>query len=211
MQLKSNIESKILKIGITGGIGSGKTLVSQMFHLLGIPVYNADERAKWILANDKEVKEKIKEIFGTKAYQNEKLNRSYISQEVFNDQTKLNFLNDAVHPRVASDFQEWLEDKSAYPYILKEAALLYEAGTYKSLDKIITVFSPLELRMERLLERDPHRTEEDIKHIIEKQMDENEKVKRADHVVFNDEKNMIIPQVLQLDETFRKLTSSRIK
>ncbi len=203
MQLKSN--TKILKVGITGGIGSGKTLVSEIFSMLGIPVYNADDRAKWILANDKAVKEKIKEIFGSKAYQNEKLNREYISQEVFNDQSKLNLLNGIVHPHIASDFQKWLETQSKYPYILKEAALLYEAGTYKSLDKIITVFSPVELRIQRLLQRDAHRTEKDIKHIMEKQLDDDEKVKKADYVVYNDEKNMLIPQVLELDKTFRKL------
>jgi dephospho-CoA kinase len=205
MPLKSKIETKILKIGITGGIGSGKTLVSRIFFLLGVPVYNADERAKWILASDKEVKEKVIEVFGTKAYQDNKLNREYISQQIFNDQSKLDLLNSIVHPRVGSDFEKWLPAQSEYPYILKEAALLYEAGTYKSLDKIITVFSPPKLRMKRLLERDPHRTEEDIRRIMEKQMDESEKVKRADYVIYNDEKNMLIPQVLALDETFKRL------
>lgn len=199
------MKGKLLKIGITGGIGSGKTIVSKIFSLLGIPLYNADERAKWILANNEAVRVGLINLLGEEAFLHGSLNRAYISRQVFNDKQKLDKLNQLVHPQVALDFEHWLEGKEKYPYILKEAALLFEAGSYKYLDKIITVYAPAELRIQRLLERDPYRNEEGIHKIMNEQMDEEEKIKRADFVVYNDEKNMLIPQVVRLDETFRKI------
>jgi len=196
---------KILKVGITGGIGSGKTIVSNIFHVLGIPLYNADERAKWILANDPVVKEGLIKIFGESAFDHGILNRPFISQQVFNDKAKLELLNALVHPQVAADFKHWLIGKETYPYVLKEAALLYEAGSYKDLDTIIVVSSPLELRIKRILERDTHRTEEDIKKIMKEQMDEEEKLSRADYIIYNDEKNMLVPQIMQLHEKLKSL------
>ena len=203
MQLKSPTTGNLLKIGITGGIGSGKTVVSRIFKVLGIPLYNADERAKWILANNEEVKEGLLQLFGKESFQNNQLNRQYISQQVFNDKAKLEKLNALVHPQVGADFERWLEGKQKFPYILKEAALLFEAGSYKGLDKIITVYAPLELRIKRVLERDPHRNEEGIRKIMKEQMDEEEKMKRADYIIYNDEEKMLIPQVLKLHELFQ--------
>lgn len=203
MQLKSPIKGKLLKIGITGGIGSGKTVVSKIFNVLGIPLYNADERAKWILANNLEVKEGLIQLFGKEAFQNNQLNRQYISQQVFNDKAKLEKLNALVHPQVGLDFEKWLEGKQQFPYILKEAALLFEAGSYKGLDKIITVYAPLELRIQRVLERDPFRNEEGVKKIMKEQIAEEEKMERADYIIYNDEKKMLIPQVMKLHELFQ--------
>jgi dephospho-CoA kinase len=166
-------------------------------------LYNADDRAKWILANDPGVREGLIQLFGKDTFQNNQLNRQYISQQIFNDKAKLEKLNALVHPQVGSDFEKWLEGKQNYPYILKEAALLFEAGSYKGLDKIITVYAPLELRIQRILERDPHRDEEGIRKIMKEQMAEEEKMERADYIIYNDEKKMLIPQVLKLHKLFQ--------
>jgi dephospho-CoA kinase len=193
-----------LKIGITGGIGSGKTLVSKIFSLLKVPVYNADERAKFILNNNRNVIAKVKEIFGEEAYQNGILNSSYVSQQAFNQPGKLERLNGLVHPEVANDFRIWCTGFPECPYLLKEAALLYESGSYKDLDKIIVVNAPAELRIKRVLQRDPQRTEASVKSIIEKQWPDKEKVERADYIIVNDDKNMIIPQIIKLHKQFSK-------
>lgn len=202
MLSKSLIKSKTLKVGITGGIGSGKTLICKVFELLGVPLYNADERAKWLVANNTTIKSLLIKNFGEQSFMDGKLNRSYISSIVFEDQQKLELLNSIIHPEVEKDFEEWVAQHSQHPYVLKEAALLYESGSYKKLDTIISVYAPVELRIKRLLVRDPHRTKNDIENIMHKQMDEEEKRSRADYVIYNDEKAMVIPQVLQLHNVF---------
>jgi dephospho-CoA kinase len=143
---------------------------------------------------------KVREAFGAEAYQNGKLNSAYISQQVFNDPRKLEILNGIVHPQVGVDFKNWCNEFSQCPYLLKEAALLYEAGSYKDLDKIIVVNAPEDLRIKRVVKRDPQRTEESVKSIIAKQWPDDEKVRRADYVIMNDDMNMIIPQVIALHE-----------
>lgn len=203
MPSKSERRNKVLKVGITGGIGSGKTVVTKIFEVLGIPVYNADERARWIQENDLQVIRDIKLLLGEEAYSNGKLNRSFISQQVFQDKEKLAKLNQIVHPKVGEDFESWAEDRSSHPYVLKEAALFFEAGSHKDMDRMITVISPFDLRVKRILARDPHRTEEDIKSIISKQLSDEEKVKRSDFVIYNDDEHMLIPQVLKLDQMLR--------
>jgi dephospho-CoA kinase len=195
------MKTEILKIGITGGIGSGKTIITQIFSLLGVPVYNADDRAKYILHHDDEVRRQVHKYFGEQSYLDGKLNTSFLSAEVFHNETKLQALNSFVHPRVGMDFQQWLTEQSS-AYILKEAALLYEAGSYKDLDKIITVFSPVELRLKRVLARDPQRTESAVRAIMQKQMSDEEKIKMADHVICNDDHQLLIPQVIRLHEQF---------
>jgi dephospho-CoA kinase len=202
MQSKSPIKSKTFKVGITGGIGSGKTLISKVFEILGIPLYNADERAKWLVANNTTIKDLLIKNFGEQSFKDGKLNRSFISSIVFEDQQKLELLNSIIHPEVEKDFDNWVEQHRQYPYVLKEAALLFESGSYKKLDKIISVYSPVDLRIKRLLIRDTHRTKDDIEKIMQKQMDEEEKKTRADYVIYNDEKSMVIPQVLKLHEVF---------
>jgi dephospho-CoA kinase len=202
------MKTEILKIGITGGIGSGKTMITRIFSLLGVPVYNADERAKYILHHDEEVCRQVREHFGEQSYIGGKLNTSFLSAEVFNNEAKLQMLNSFVHPRVGIDFEQWLHEQSS-AYILKEAALLYEAGSYKNLDKIIAVFSPEELRIKRVLARDPQRTESAVRAIIQKQMPDEEKVKMADHVIYNDNKQLLIPQVISLHEQFINESSGK--
>lgn len=192
----------MLKIGITGGIGSGKTTISRIFSALEVPVYNADTRARWLMENNDEVIHKIKIQFGPGAYLDTgKLNPRHLSSSVFNNPQKLEELNSIVHPAVGNDFLNWLK-RVDFPYVLKEAALLYEANSYKELDKIIVVTCPEELRIKRTLERDPYRSREEVKSIIQRQLPEAEKESRADFLIANNEKTMVIPQVLRLHKIF---------
>ncbi|GAB2794905.1 dephospho-CoA kinase [Hymenobacter luteus] len=196
----------MLKIGITGGIGSGKSVVCRLFQVLGVPVYDSDARAKWVMAHDVLLRDELVAAFGPETFDAQgQLNRTYLARVAFPDPAQLARLNALVHPHVGRDFAQWAAAQQAegYPYILKEAALLYESGAYQQLDRVITVFAPLEIRQARVLLRDPHRTADDIQNIIGKQMSEEEKLRRADYVVHNDDQHLLIPQVLRLDEEFR--------
>jgi dephospho-CoA kinase len=191
------------QIGITGGIGSGKSLVSKIFAVLGIPVYDADSHAKELMTTDGILVSGIKKEFGDLSYNTDGgLNREYLAEHVFNDEKKLSVLNALVHPRVAVDYEGWVKQQGEVPYVLKEAALLFEAATHKTLDKIIVVHAPLEMRIQRVQKRDPHRSVEQIKAIVEKQMPEEEKLKRADYIVVNDETQLVTSQVISLHEKF---------
>lgn len=192
-----------LQIGITGGIGSGKSLVCRIFQQLGAAVYDADSHAKGLMTTDGILVSQIKKEFGDLAYHPDgSLNRSYLGQYVFLDEDKLQKLNSLVHPRVAADYQHWLTRYSGLPYVLKEAALLYESGSYRTLDKVVVVSAPLEIRQKRVLQRDAHRTVDQFHGIVEKQMSEEEKLKRADYIIINDDKTLVIPQVLKLHDQF---------
>ncbi|RUA27639.1 MAG: dephospho-CoA kinase [Bacteroidetes bacterium] len=187
------------KIGITGGIGAGKSLICEVFQLLGIPNYPADYRAKWLQSNDPELKAKITHQFGEEAYfENGDLNRDYLSKEVFGDDEKLKLLNSLVHPAVGKDFEKWCIQHSDKPYILKEAALLFETGSYKQLDATINVHANQELRLKRTLERDPQRTKESVLAIMKKQFSDEKRMELADYVIYNDESRSVIRQVMEL-------------
>jgi dephospho-CoA kinase len=197
-----------LKIGITGGIGSGKTTVCKIFETLGIPVYYADERAKSLMTNDLELIKNIKILFGATAYENGILNRSHIAQIAFSDPQKLGQLNALVHPAVLRDGEIWQEAQGNVPYTLKEAALLFESGSYKQLDKIIVVTAPLEERIERVMQRDQVFREE-VEVRIAKQMSEEEKIKRADFIIKNDNAHPLIPQVLAIHKELSKFNAAQ--
>jgi dephospho-CoA kinase len=185
-------------VGITGGIGSGKSTVCQIFRILGIPVYSADDRAKWLMAHDSKVKSKLIQEFGTETYLPEGLlNRDFLAQKVFSDSEKVKRINSIVHPAVGLDFKSWAEIQTA-PYLLKEAALLYESGSASELDRVINVSSPLKIRMARVLMRDPHRNEEQINQIINQQWPDEKKNELADFVIKNSENKLLIPQVLEI-------------
>jgi dephospho-CoA kinase len=197
---------KPIQIGITGGIGSGKTLVCKIFGTLGVPVYDADSRAKNIMTTDGILVDQIKKEFGSLSYDARGvLNREYLSATVFSKQDKLKQLNALVHPRVASDYGQWVEKHAESKYVLKEAALLFESGSYKLLDKIILVTAPKELRMKRVLERDSHRTEEDVEKIINNQLSEKEKEAKANFIIRNNENELIVPQILDLHKRFNSM------
>ena len=197
----------MLRIGITGGIGSGKSVVARVFAALGVPVYDSDSRAKWVMAHDPMLREQLQAAFGAETYDAAgQLNRSYLAQVAFNDAAQLARLNALVHPRVGADYAAWTAAQAAagHAYCLKEAALLYESGAYRGLDAIITVFAPAAVRTARVLRRDAHRSAAEVQAIMGKQLSEEEKLTRAEHVVYNDDSQLVLPQVLMLDKAFNR-------
>lgn len=195
----------MLKIGITGGIGSGKTTVCRVFELLGIPVFYADVVAKSVMVKDVDLIKDIKQLFGSDSYcPDGTLNNKYIAAIVFSDSAELVRLNAAVHPAVFRAFDQWLDNQStAVPYVLKEAALLFESGSYKQCDKNILVTAPLDLRLARVTKRDQV-SEEQVRARMDKQLSDEEKSKMADYFISNSLSDSIIMQVLSLHETFLK-------
>jgi len=188
----------MLRIGLTGGIGSGKTTVARIFNVLGIPVYSSDDAAKRLMNEDEELKKKIIASFGKESYENGQLNRKYIAEVAFKDRKKIELLNSFVHPVTIQDAGAWMEKQNA-PYAIKEAALIFESGSNKFLDFVIGVKSPLPLRIERTIKRN-NVTVEEVEARMKLQMNEDEKINRCDFIIINDEKQMLIPQVLSLHE-----------
>lgn len=189
-----------MKIGLTGGIGSGKTTVAKIFETLGIPVYYADDAAKKIMNEDVALKANIRKAFGEEVYINGQLNRSYLASVVFADKNKLSLLNELVHPATIADAEKWINEQTA-PYAIKEAALLFESDAWKGLDKIIGVDAPDSLRLQRTMVRDGI-TAAAVQARMEKQMDQQQKMDRCDFVILNDEKTLLIPQVLAIHKQF---------
>ena len=189
------VRSRQVLVGVTGGIGSGKSVVCQVFECLGTPVYYADSRAKWLMSNDPELKLKIVDTFGEESFFGDQLNRTFLAKHVFSDKKQLEALNHLVHPAVAQDGLGWQESHSASKLLVKEAALLYETGSYKQLDHIIVVAAELDLRVKRILARDPQRSRDEVLQIIEKQISQEEKIERADFVIYNDDQHSLIDQV----------------
>lgn len=188
-------------IGITGGIGSGKTTVCKIFEELGVPVYYADTRAKELMTNDVVLREKIIGHFGDQAYQNGVLNRMFLANQVFNDSDKLVLLNGMVHPAVAEDFETWLDEQSSAQYVLKEAAILFESGGYQDVDVTVLVIAPEDLRIARVTKRDGVSPEEVLKR-MKNQWTQERKAKLADRILNNDGTQLLIPQVLELHQNF---------
>ena len=174
----------MIKVGLTGGIGSGKSTVSKILISKGFSVYNSDNRAKWLMNNDDNLKSNIISIFGDKAYLKGSLNRKYLSAKVFNDSLKLKALNNLVHPLVAIDFKNWLLHQKSKDFVFKEAAILIESGAYKEMDKIIVVSCPENIRLERVLKRDGN-SPQLVKKRMQNQISETEKINHADFVVKN--------------------------
>ncbi len=199
-----------LQVGITGGIGSGKSLVCQIFKTLGVPVYDADSQAKVLMMTDTVLIEQIKKEFGQTSYRADgSLDRKYLSSATFGKKDRLEKLNSLVHPRISADYIHWANEQIGVPYILREAALLYEVGANASIDKMIVVSAPEGIRIKRVSLRDPQRTIEQIKAIINSQWPEEEKLKRADYIIYNDDSRMVIPQVLEIHESLISQGTSR--
>ena len=196
----------MIKVGITGGIGSGKTTVCRVFELLGVPVFYADNVAKTIMQTDSQLKNEILNTFGQESYLVDgQLNRPYISSIVFKDQSQLNKLNALVHPAVFRAFDRWIAEQKDVPYILKEAALLYESESYKMCDLSILVISPESTRISRIKARD-HISEEEIMLRMKRQFSDEQKMKLANHILINDENRLLIPQILDLHLQFLKIS-----
>lgn len=190
-------------VGLTGGIGAGKSTVASIFKLLGVPVYDADGRAKSLMNTDQELVEAIQEVFGEAAYDNGKLNRAYLADRVFKSESATNKLNAMVHPAVARDFTRWASEQQA-PYIIKEAALLFETDSYQQLACTILVVSSIELRMRRISHRDPQRSQEQIRNIIQRQLPVEQAMEFAQYCIYNDEQQLLLPQVLAIHEQLKE-------
>jgi dephospho-CoA kinase len=187
-----------LKVGLTGGIGSGKSMVARIFEILGIPVYYADEAARELQNNDPQLQAQIISLFGPGAYVEGKLDRKFISTVVFGDRDKLEQLNALVHPATIRDAAEWLEKQDS-PYAIKEAALIFESGSQRDLDLVIGVTAPEALRIKRTMHRDSV-SEEEVRQRMERQLSDRIKMRLCDYVIHNDEQQLLIPQVLVIHE-----------
>lgn len=196
----------MLKVGITGGIGSGKTQVCQVFETLGIPVFNADTAAKKIMETDNEVVKQITKLLGAEAYINGKINRRWLSSILFQDEKKRTALNTIVHPAVIAFGQEWMNRQQA-AYVLKEAALFFETGSNKEMDYMIGISAPVDLRLKRAMKRD-HLDEITIRQKMAAQMDEKEKMMRCQFIILNDDETAIIPQVLSIHQQLLALAKN---
>ena len=199
----------MLRIGLTGGIGSGKSTVAKIFEVLGIPVYYADAAARRLVNEDEELKKNIITHFGKESYVDSQLNRPYIASIVFNDKEKLELLNSLTHPATIRDANIWMQELAesrgqSSLYTIKEAALIFESGSAEHLDRVIGVYSPAPLRIQRIMQRDKI-TKEEVLQRMNRQMDEDIKMQLCDFVIFNDEKQLLIPQVLQLHEKLQAL------
>lgn len=196
----------MLKVGITGGIGSGKTTVCKIFEVLGVPVYYADERAREIVNTDKKIIKEVKALFGDNIYlEDGKLDRKRVAEIVFNFPELLEQYNAIIHPVVIEDAKKWMRKNQQHDYVIKEAALLFEANTHKDLDYIICVTATLPVRIQRIKQRDKI-TEEQILARIKNQMPEEEKIRRSDFVIYNNGDAPLIPQVMKINEKLIQLT-----
>ena len=193
----------MLKIGITGGIGSGKSTVTKLFEVLGIPVYNADDAAKRLMNENEALKESIKQTFGEAAYTNGLLNRKYIADIVFTNPKKLEALNGIVHPATLYDAELWMSKQNC-PYAIKEAALIFESGAQEQLDYVIGVYAPAPLRIQRTMQRDDVSREAVIAR-MNKQINETIKMRLCDFIITNDEQQLLIPQVIELHQKLLSL------
>ena len=171
-------------VGLTGGIGTGKSVVADLFVQLGIPVYNSDNKAKWLMNNNNSLRDELVEAFGVDTYVDGVLNKSYLSDLVFNDSKKLKALNKIVHPYVKLDFEDWVTKSLNVPYVIKEAAILIESGAYKQVDSILLIQAELENRINRVISRDGI-LKNDVVARIENQLSEIEKQKFSDYTITN--------------------------
>jgi dephospho-CoA kinase len=188
----------MLKVAITGGIGSGKSLVCQVFKTLGIPIFDADAVSNQLVEHDATLKTAITELFGKEAYKNNIYNRKYIAHIVFNQAEKLKALNELIHPKAIEAAKQWFE-KQQTPYAIKEAAILFESKAEQDIDIIIGVTAPEQIRIERVMQRIGCSKDEVIKR-MQQQMPEDEKMKKCNYIIHNDNVTALIPQVLQIHE-----------
>ena len=196
----------MLRVGLTGGIGSGKTTVARIFESLGIPVYNADEAAKRIMVESPAIREAITEKFGPESYTNGELNRAHLWKIAFSDKEKIDWLNALVHPATIENATKWMQQQKA-PYVIKEAALLFESGAASELDYIIGVTAPAALRIQRVIKRDQSDPSQ-VKKRIDLQLEESLKLKLCDFTIVNDETSPLLSQILKIDQELKHLAAN---
>jgi dephospho-CoA kinase len=192
----------MIKVGLTGNMGAGKTLVAGIFNVLGVPVYQADKEAKKFLDSNEIIK-KLTDRFGIDILIDQKPDRKKLASIVFNDQKALFFLNSLIHPLVREDLNKWFDKNRTHSYVIHEAAILFESGFYHDFDKIITVTTPKELSIQRLIERDKTNITE-IEKKMQYQWSQERKVELSDFIIVNDENHLIIPQVLEIHKILKK-------
>ncbi|MBS3806839.1 MAG: dephospho-CoA kinase [Bacteroidales bacterium] len=189
------------KIGITGGIGSGKSLVCQVFERLGVPVFYADQQAKWLYDHDQQVRRQLIQHFGPELYDQKGLKRALLASKIFNNPEALKKVNGIVHPVVREKFLQWCRSYQHLPYVLEEAAILFESGAHEGLDYTILVYAPQEIRIQRVMERD-QASRQAVSERMHHQMADEDKMDQADFVIYNDGSQMVIPQILNIHRTF---------
>lgn len=192
----------MLKVGITGGIGSGKSIICHVFKSLQVPVYNADYQAKILVETNPEIRAQITQEFGEQAYSGLTYNRKYIADIVFRDDTLLNRLNSIIHPAVANDFYNWVQNYNV-PYVIEEAAILYESGAHKAMDHVIVVDAPEKLRISRIQRRDGI-SEDEIKRRIQNQFPTDKLRSLADWVIDNTDNVLVLPQILSIHHLLKE-------
>lgn len=189
-------------IGITGGIGSGKSTVSELFELCGVPVYIADSESKKLVASSSIIRKKLIGLFGEELYEGGVLNKALLASYIFNDNEKLKLVNSIIHPEVEKHFREWVNQNRGYEIVAQEAAILFESGFNKLMDKTITVYAPSEERIRRVVARD-NVTREQVLVRIQNQMPDEEKAKLSDYVIVNDGTRSLIEQVLDIQQQLK--------
>ena len=187
------------QVGITGGIGSGKTLVCSVLEKLGVPVYYADREAKRLMNSHPVLKKGIEELLGKEAYSEGELDRRYVGSKVFGNRELMEQFNSLVHPAVREDYRSWVAGWSEVPYVVEEAAILFESGASRNLDRTVLVYASSELRIRRVIQRDGV-TREEVERRMLHQMDEEEKRMLADEVIVNDDREMLLPQIISLHQ-----------
>lgn len=190
----------MLKVGITGGIGSGKSMVCQVFTALGIPVFNADDAARHLMEHDAVLVAAIATLLGPEVYENGRMVREKVSATIFRQPALLQQLNALVHPATIAYAEKWMRQQTT-PYIIKEAAIFFESGSYTEMDIMVGVYAPVETRIARVIKRG-NTTREKVLDIMARQMNEEEKMNRCDYIVTNDDRTAILPQVLRLHDIF---------
>lgn len=186
----------MIKVGLTGNIGAGKSTVSKVFESLGVPVYHADAEAKKFL-DHASVKNELRIQFGPDVFTEDRIDRKKLSKQVFSNKALLNKLNSIIHPLVKNDLEEWILRNRSHPYIIQEAAILYESGFYKDYDKVILVYCPYELATQRVMERD-NINQAEVELRRNNQWSQERKKELSDYIIYNDEMRLVIPQVLNI-------------
>ena len=184
-------------IGITGGMGSGKSTVSKILRHLNYKVYNSDVRGKELMGEVRSIRDQLESIFGDEIFNNNKLDAKALSRKVFKDDSSLQKINSIIHPEVEKDFNSWIASNSNDKYLFKESALLFETGAFRHLDKTILIIADKDLRIKRVLERDVDRSKKEIENIISKQIDEDEASKLADVILYNNQDDLLLPRVIE--------------
>ena len=196
----------MIKIGLTGNIGSGKSTVARIFEILGVPVFYADLEAKKILER-KNIQDQIKKYFGDGIIdKNNTINRKLLASLIFKDKVSLNFLNNLIHPEVSKAFDSWLKKQLNSPYIIHEAAILFESGFDQFMDKIVYVYAPKHLRIKRIIRRDKL-GEQEINQRIKNQWSDKQKMEKSDYVIVNGNNDLLIPQVLKIHKLYESKIS----